>query len=163
MDNLEALATLGRQNKGWRQWKQNTTQKIKRWATWTPPSQKTRVNSVAREDSIEFDMLSYTHIKYMSFNKNSYMYLDITKPDNANGIRTNVNINIGVVICFSNIDSNSFFYFLAILTPWLTATNPTLWWGVPPYKTFSDSNLLRTIWGISLQKPVHKKKVLLLI
>jgi hypothetical protein len=49
------------------------------------------------------------------------------------------------------------------LTPWLTATNPTLWWGVPPYKTFSDSNLLRTIWGISLQKPVHKKKVLLLI
>jgi hypothetical protein len=34
--------------------------------------------------------------------------------------------DIGEVICFSNIDSNSFFYFLAILTPWLTATNPTL-------------------------------------
>jgi hypothetical protein len=82
------------------------------------------VNPVAREVSIEFDMLSYTHIKYISFNKKIYIY--ITKPDNANGIRTNININIGVVISFSNIDSNSFFYFLAILTPWLTATNPAL-------------------------------------
>ena len=82
------------------------------------------MNPVAREVSIEFDMLSYTHIKYISFNKKIYIY--ITKPDNANGIRTNININIGVVISFSNIDSNSFFYFLAILTHWLTATNPAL-------------------------------------
>jgi hypothetical protein len=127
MDNLEALATLGRQNKG--EDNENKTQHRqlkKNRATWTPPTKKSSLNPVAREVSIEFDMLSYTHIKYISFNKKIYMYLDITKPDNANGIRTNININIGVVICFSNIDSNSFFYFLAILTPWLTATNPTL-------------------------------------
>jgi hypothetical protein len=48
MDNLETLATLGRQIKD--ENKENKTQhrKLKRRATWTPPPKKTGVSPVAR-------------------------------------------------------------------------------------------------------------------
>jgi hypothetical protein len=40
MDNLETLATLGRQNKGRKQGKQNTTQKIKKTSNMDPTTTK---------------------------------------------------------------------------------------------------------------------------
>ena len=46
------------------------------------------------------------HVKYISFGKKMYKYLDITKPDN--GIRINININIDKCkfeICSSEVYS----------------------------------------------------------
>jgi hypothetical protein len=86
MDNLETLATLGRQNKG--QKKQNTTQKIKKTSNMDPTSKKDRSEPSC---SRSLHLIGY-HVKYISFGKKMNKYFDIIKP--GNGIRINININI---------------------------------------------------------------------
>ena len=69
----------------------------KRRATWTPPPKEMSNMDPTKKDQGEPScsrsqhLIGY-HIKYISFSKKMYKYLDITKPDN--GIRINTNIDI---------------------------------------------------------------------
>ena len=69
-----------------------------RRATWTPPPKEmSNMDPTTKKDQGEPScsrsqhLIGY-HIKYISFSKKMYKYLDITKPDN--GIRINTNIDI---------------------------------------------------------------------